>query len=111
MSELVLRSPHIVVCIAVDHGAEVREVAATSSPNMLFFEDWPTPLRASKSSSYGTSQLDWLSEWRGGWQELFPNAGYACEVLGVPLPFHGDVSRSRWKAISASEDQAVLQAA
>ena len=39
---------------------------------------------------------DWLSEYRGAWQELFPNAGAACTVLDVPLPFHGEVSTARW---------------
>ena len=55
-----------------------------------------SPLPASASRSYGNAILDWLSEYRGGWQELWPNAGGACAVLGVPLPFHGKASRARW---------------
>jgi hypothetical protein len=59
--------------------------------------DWQAPLPARSSRSYGDQTLDWLSEYRGGWQELFPNAGNACEVMGVPLPFHGEVSRAEWQ--------------
>ncbi len=37
--------------------------------------DWRSPLPAPGSQSYGNQALDWLSSYRGGWQELFPNAG------------------------------------
>lgn len=54
-----------------------------------------TPVPAARSKSYGDHKLDWLSEYRGGWQLLVPNAGVACVVDGVPLPFHGEWSRTR----------------
>jgi galactose mutarotase-like enzyme len=38
--------------------------------------------------------LDWLSEYRGGWQALFPNAGDTCTVDAIPHPFHGEWSRT-----------------
>jgi hypothetical protein len=55
-------------------------------------------LPAATSQSYGNQATDWLSAYRGGWQELFPNAGGAGTVLGAPLPFHGEVSRAPWTA-------------
>jgi galactose mutarotase-like enzyme len=44
--------------------------------------------------------MDFLSEYDGGWHELFPNAGASCEVLGARLPFHGEVARARWEVVS-----------
>jgi Domain of unknown function (DUF4432) len=109
--DLFLTGAHLRVRVAPRRGAEIREIASSVSPNMLFFDDWPSPVRASESASYGTSQLDWLSEWRGGWQELFPNAGDACEVMAVPLPFHGEVSQAPWELVSATVGEVVLRAA
>jgi hypothetical protein len=108
---LALTNRYLTVSVVPEHGAEIRAVASASSPNMLFYDDWATPARAFQSASYGTSQLDWLSEWRGGWQELFPNAGDACEVMGVPLPFHGEVSQAAWEIVSARGDEVTLRAA
>jgi galactose mutarotase-like enzyme len=50
-----------------------------------------------------------MSEYRGSWQELFPNAGDACEVMGTRLPFHGEVSTARWEVVDRAEDRLVLR--
>jgi hypothetical protein len=68
-------------------------------------------LRASRALSYGSATHDWLSEYRGDWQELFPNAGDACEVMGVPLPFHGEVSGARWDVLEQTSTRVVLRTA
>jgi galactose mutarotase-like enzyme len=39
---------------------------------------------------------DFHADYEGGWHVLFPNAGYECEVLKTPLPFHGEVARQIW---------------
>lgn len=97
---LELKNSHLHVTVDPDHGAEIVHLSATSGPNegvnILSTPSWAAPLPASRSRSYGNEVLDWLSEYRGGWQELFPNAGGGGTVLGVPLPFHGEVSRARW---------------
>lgn len=84
--------------VAVDpaRGAEIVRVARPGGKNMLFHNPTATPLRASRSVSYGSSTHDWLSEYRGGWQELFPNAGDECTVDGIPLPLHGEASSAAW---------------
>jgi hypothetical protein len=96
MTQLVLKNTMLRVIVDVDRGAEITHIQPSTGNNLLFFADWQAPLPASRSQSYGSDVLDWLSEYRGGWQELFPNAGGSGTVLGTPVPFHGEVSRSRW---------------
>lgn len=57
---------------------------------LLASYDWPSPIGVTRSVSYGDAKLDWLSEYRSGWQLLVPDANTACEVSGLPLPFHGE---------------------
>ncbi len=40
---------------------------------------------------------DFLENYEGGWQELFPNANDGCEYRGRQIPFHGEVALERWK--------------
>jgi galactose mutarotase-like enzyme len=83
---------HIV--INLDLGCEITYLG-TKTRNVLARYDWAAPVPASLSTSYGDHAFDWLSEYRGGWQTLLPNAGDPCTVNGVPLPFHGEWSRTR----------------
>ncbi len=41
-------------------------------------------------------QADFLENYEGGWQELFPNANDACSYAGVEVPFHGEVALLPW---------------
>ena len=75
-------------------GGEITRLSFCGE-QMLATYDWASPTRSSTGPSYQDGVLNWLSEYRGGWQTLFPNAGDACEVGGVPLPFHGELSRSQ----------------
>jgi hypothetical protein len=106
---LTLRNDALRVEVDLDRGAELTYLGPPAGANLLYYADWQAPLRASRSTSYGSSELDWLSEYRGGWQELFPNAGAECEVLGVSLPFHGEVSAARWELLASSPTEAVLR--
>lgn len=107
--DLDLRTTHLSVVVHPSRGAEIRYLGSPEGPNVLFWQDWSTPLRASRSISYGDSERDWLSEWRGGWQELFPNAGTSAEVLSVPLAFHGEASAARWRVLNATPTDITLQ--
>jgi hypothetical protein len=44
----------------------------------------------------GASVSDFLENYEGGWQELFPNANDACEYRGRAIPFHGEVALLPW---------------
>ena len=98
MNEVVLSNGALTVRVDLDLGADITHLGVAEGTNLLFRGDWKSPVRSTDSESYGTQVLDWLSAYRGGWQELFPNAGNAGTVLGTPLPFHGEVSRTRWSA-------------
>jgi Domain of unknown function (DUF4432) len=39
---------------------------------------------------------EFLENYEGGWQELFPNHGDACEFRGQTLPMHGEVALLPW---------------
>jgi galactose mutarotase-like enzyme len=40
--------------------------------------------------------VDFLDNYEGGWQELFPNPGDAYDYKGTLLPFHGEVALLPW---------------
>ena len=101
----------ISVEVAPERGAEVRYLGPPGGANLLYHADAEVPLRASRSTGYGSDELDWLSEYRGGWQELFPNAGAACVVDGVPLAFHGEASAAWWQVVESGPRHAVLRTA
>lgn len=73
-------------------GGEIRAFTPPDRPNAISFYEWDSPLSVTRGPSLGTSELDWLSKYRGGWQTLFPNAGAECVVDGVPVAFHGEAS-------------------
>ncbi len=57
-------------------------------------------------------QTDFLENYEGGWQELFPNANDACSYKGREIPFHGEVALLAWdfsEASSSTEDLLRLQ--
>jgi hypothetical protein len=112
MSKITLQNGQITVVVDAALGAEITHISGADGNNLLYYGDWRSPVPVSQSQSYGNQVLDWLSEYRGGWQELFPNAGGAGAVLGTPLPFHGEVSRTRWQVewVEAGRD-VVLSAA
>jgi hypothetical protein len=106
-----LRSPSIEVDIDDAAGAQIVRLATPGGVNALAWYDWPVPLPAHSSQSYGDSELDWLSQYRGGWQETFPNAGLAATVDGVPVGFHGECSVAPWSVTRRDESSCELWAA
>ena len=46
----------------------------------------------------GHPQTGFLENYEGGWQELFPNHGDACEFRGQTMPMHGEVALMPWEA-------------
>ena len=107
MTEIVLTNGAMTLRIDPVNGAEITHIEDALGRNMLFMADWRSPLPLSHGS-YGNGVLDWLASYRGGWQELFPNAGGACTVMGTPLPFHGEVSRASWRVDEAGPHTCTL---
>lgn len=47
---------------------------------------------------------DFLQNYEGGWQELFPNTNDSCDYRGARLPFHGEVALLPWDYVIESDD-------
>lgn len=105
---ITLRTGAISVDIDVEYGAQIRRVADSQGRNALAHYDWETPIPAGLGLSYGNDDLDMHSAFRGGWQETFPNAGLPSVVDGLPLPFHGESTTSRWVIDEVTETSCTL---
>ena len=103
-----LRSSHLQVRVDEGMGAEIIWLGRPGGRNRLAWIDSDWPLRASGGASYYSQYLDWLSDHRGGWQEMFPNAGGSCTVEGVTHPVHGEVSRARWRVMETTGESRVV---
>jgi hypothetical protein len=106
---LTLETAAMTVVVDPARGAELRRIAGADGHNVLADYTWQTPVPATRSAGYGSSMLDWLSAYRGGWQELFPNSGPECVADGVPLPFHGEASVSAWDVVACDGRGATLR--
>jgi galactose mutarotase-like enzyme len=95
--------------VDVELGAEIRSVRRPGGANVLASYDWTTPISNRRGWGQVGSEVDWLSDYSGGWQELFPNAGGSAEVDGVRLPFHGEASRARWEVVKQAADGVTLR--
>jgi hypothetical protein len=86
------------VILLPDKGSEIYALRSLRHDvDVLWKSPWglrPPPV---PSSSGPESQSVWLDHYGGGWQELFPNAGNACTVGGVPHTFHGEASIVPWR--------------
>lgn len=89
-------------------GAEIIHYG-TKDKNYLAYYDWNTPVEVSKSAHYETPLMDFMSEYRGGWQVLFPNTGNSSKISGIELPFHGEVSRTKVEIAESSENKVVIK--
>lgn len=49
-------------------------------------------------------QADYLANYEGAWQELFPNTGGPCEYRGKMLPMHGEVALLPWTYTVEQDD-------
>lgn len=47
---------------------------------------------------------DFLDNYEGGWQELFPNTDTSCDYKGRSLPFHGEVALLPWEFLVERDD-------
>lgn len=110
MSEIILKNDFARVLIDPDRGGQITSFTTGDERDLIFAADWSAPLSADDGPVYGSTELDWLSRYGGGWQTLFPNAGAAGVVDGVPVAFHGETSLARVRVISAASDRCEIEA-
>jgi hypothetical protein len=100
----------LVVVIDPERGATIDHIGQSLDPkdNILAHYVWDSPMPARNGPGYGSSTMDWLSEYRGGWQVLTPSAGAESVTDGVLHPFHSEVSRAKWRVVDFSRDTVTL---
>ena len=79
------------LAVLPEKGADIPLIYHQPS-RVQFLMQTPSGLRPPSSSP----PADFLENYEGGWQELFPNANEACEVKEKSLPFHGEVALLPW---------------
>ena len=100
---VVLENERVRIALLPDKGAEVYElVDIASGVDALFKTPWglQPPGSTPRDGSEGT---EFLNNYGGGWQELFPSAGDACTYRGHEVPFHGEVAERPWVVQITSE--------
>lgn len=89
---LFLENELLRVCILPDKGADIAElVHKPSGVDCLAKTPWGL------KPPGDTPQTDFLDNYEGGWQEMFPSSNAACEVRGRAIPFHGETPLLPWE--------------
>lgn len=95
---LLLENDLLAVTVLLDRGADIsRLVYKPRNVDVLWKTPWNEAAAGRKAGLSSDSAAAWLELYRGGWQELFPNAGDPCKYKGADLGFHGEASLSRWQ--------------
>jgi galactose mutarotase-like enzyme len=105
-----LTSPAVSVTVLANKGADIAALVHRPSGVDVLWKS-PLGLRAPTHGWFTSdSQAAWLEMYEGGWQELFPNGGDACQYRGVELNFHGESSTLPWayEVIQADGDAVVV---
>lgn len=96
-SSVVLESDELRVVALPGKGAEIhRLVHRESGIDVLFHGPWGLrPPGAPPLEDSGDDEFMW--NYAGGWQELFPSVNEACVYRGRQIPFHGEVATLPWE--------------
>src|SRR5690348_11910870 len=94
---VVLESTELLVVVLPEKGAEIhRLVHRESGVDVLFKGPWGLrPPGAPPLEGSGEDEFMW--NYAGGWQELFPSVNEACTYRGRRIPFHGEVATLPWE--------------
>ena len=86
-----MENDHLKLAVLPRKGADIPEFIHKPS-GIQFLMKTPGGLRPAGDRP----PLDFLENYEGGWQELFPNANDGCEYRGRSIPFHGEVALLPW---------------
>jgi hypothetical protein len=94
---VVLENDGIRVVVLPDKGAEIHQLTEVrSGTGVLFQGPWGLqPPGAAPLPGSGEDEFMW--NYAGGWQELFPSVNEACVYRGRRIPFHGEVASLPWE--------------
>jgi hypothetical protein len=102
---VVLESDELRVVVLPDKGAEIhRLIHRESNVDVLFHGPWGLqPPGAPPLEGSGEDEFMW--NYAGGWQELFPSVNEACTYRGRRIPFHGEVATLPWEYEPLSDSE------
>ena len=93
---VVLENDVIRVVVLPAKGAEIHQITdLRSGTDVLFAGPWG--LRAPGAAHLpGSGDDEFMWNYAGGWQVLFPSVNEACVYGGERIPFHGEVASLPW---------------
>ena len=96
----------IKVAVLPEKGADIYEFIHKPS-GVQFLMKTPEGLRPPGRQP----PVDFLENYEGAWQELFPNHNEACQVDGASIPFHGEVATRAWnyEVLEAGEEETAIR--
>jgi uncharacterized protein DUF4432 len=94
---VVMENDAIRVVVLPDKGAEIHQITdRRSGTDLLFAAPWELrPPGAPPLPGSGDDEFMW--NYAGGWQELFPSVNAECVYRGKRIPFHGEVASLAWE--------------
>jgi len=106
---LCLENEQLRVGVLPEKGADIFELvhkATSPSQDVQFLMRTPWGLKPPQKSR----SIEFLDNYEGGWQELFPNANDGCQYHGQDIPFHGEVALQPWQfEVPRSDAENVLR--
>ncbi len=96
-----LENDFLRIAVLPDKGADICELVHKPS-GVDFLMHTPQGLRPPGPRP----PADFLENYEGGWQVLFPSGGDACTHHGRPMPFHGEVAVLPWEWAAERDDGA-----
>ena len=100
---LTLRNGRIEVTVLPEKGCEIHELVDRSTGvDVLFKAPWGLQPPGAPPRE-GWDGMEFLANYAGGWQELFPSCNDPCTFRGAELPFHGEVATLPWDVEVAAD--------
>lgn len=95
---LLIQNELLQIIVLVDKGSEIVQFLYKPL-DVDFLWRGPNPLRhpASFVGAAGSQTTPFFDRWSGGWFEVVPNGGPACEVRGAPLGFFAETINVPWE--------------
>jgi hypothetical protein len=103
---LTLQSDVLFLRMDIAHGGEITDLVEVRSGRQLLAH---SPFSTSSQIEGDVAEDVWLSQYRGGWQLLTPNAGNLCFVEGRCHGYHGAASNEPWALVSSGDDSALIE--
>ena len=94
---VVLENDEIRVVVLPDKGAEIHQITDCRSGTDVLFEGPWGIRKPGQPPLTGSGEDEFMWNYAGGWQELFPSVNGACVYRGKRIPFHGEVATLEWE--------------